>query len=84
MIGIVNDNADFLNDICNKLGQSLKDSGLCYHAEKYADLIEYPDGSKYALPVSENKKYYDVIMNSLTQEEKNKIEYLHSDWFEES
>ena len=83
MIGIVNDNADFLNDISNKLGQFLKDSGLCYHAENYADLIEYPDGSKYALTISENKQYYDPIMTTLTQEEKNMIEWIGSDWYTE-
>ena len=57
---------------------------LVYNAIKYANLIEYPDGSKYALIISENKKYYDVIMSTLTQEEKNLIQWIGSDWFPDS
>jgi hypothetical protein len=33
------------------------------------------------LVVSENKKYYDVIMSTLTQEERNLIQWIGADWF---
>jgi len=84
MIGVISSDNLMLNDICLKLGNTLEESILYYDAEKYADLIEYPDGSKYALPISENKKYYDVIMSTLTQEEKNLIQWIGSDWFPDS
>lgn len=83
MIGIVSTDDVMLNDVCIKLCEALEDSILVYDAEKYADLIEYPDGSKYALPISENKQYYDVIMLTLTQEERNMIQWIGSDWYPE-
>jgi hypothetical protein len=84
MIGLVDTGSQLLNDICIKLCNALEDSILVYNAVKYANLIEYPNGSKYALIISENKKYYDVIMSTLTQEEKNLIQWIGSDWFPDS
>ncbi len=81
MIGIVNQDDNFLNEICDKLGKTLKDSGLCYHATKYADLLKHPDGSKFALVISETKNYYNAIMTTLTQKERNLIQWIGSDWF---
>ncbi len=83
MIGIVSTDEGMLNDICIKLCNTLEASGLVFNADKYAELLTYPDGSKYALPVSENKKYYDFIMNTLTQEERNMIQWIGSDWYPE-
>jgi hypothetical protein len=54
---------------------------LVYNAKMYADLLTYPDGLKYCLVISENKKYYDVIMLTLTQEERNLIQWIGADWF---
>jgi hypothetical protein len=83
MIAIVSTDKDMLNDICMKLCNALESSDLVFNADKYAELLVYPDGSKYALPISENKKYYDVIMTTLTQEERNMIQWIGSDWFPE-
>jgi len=83
MIGIINIDESTLNDICIRLDNALKNSALIYNAEKYADLIEYPDGSKYALPISENQKYYDIIILTLTQSEIDKIETIGADWYPE-
>ena len=83
MIGIVSTDEGMLNDICSKICNALEDSILVYNAEKYADLIEYPDGSKYALTISENQKYYDIIMLTLTQSEIDKIETIGADWYPE-
>ena len=82
MIGIVNKDDIFLNEICDKLGETLKDSGLCYHATKYAELLKHPKESKFALVISETKKYYNLIMSTLTQKERNLIQWIGSDWFD--
>lgn len=81
MIGIVNQDDNFLNEICDKLGETLQNSGLCYHASKYAELLKYPDGSKFALVIAETKRYYNIIMSTLTQDEKNLIQWIGADWF---
>lgn len=82
MIGIVNQDDNFLNEICDKLGETLQDSGLCYHATKYAELLKHPDGSKFALIIATTKNYYNLIMSTLTQNEKNLIQWIGSDWFD--
>ena len=82
MIGIVNKDDIFLNEICDKLGETLKDSGLCYHATKYAELLKHPKESKFALIIAETKKYYNLIMSTLTQKERNLIQWIGSDWFD--
>ena len=82
MIGIVNQDDNFLNEICDKLGETLKDSGLCYHATKYAELLKHPKESKFALIIAETKKYYNLIMSTLTQKERNLIQWIGSDWFD--
>ena len=82
MIGIVNKDDIFLNEICDKLGETLKDSGLCYHATKYAELLKHPKESKFALIIAETKKYYNLIMSTLTQKERNLIQWIGADWFD--
>ena len=81
MIGLVSSDNGMLSDVCGKICNALDESDLVYNAKMYADLMTYTDGSKYCLVISENKKYYDVIMLTLTQEERNLIQWIGADWF---
>ncbi len=83
MIGIIDNNTDVLNDISSHLNEVLKNYDVLYNATSYGEPIPHPDGTKYALIIKETNPYNQIIINNLTPEEKNKIEYLHSDWFQE-
>ena len=82
MIGIVNKSEDFLNVICSNLGETLKASGLCYHATKYAELLKHPKETKFTLIISQKENYYNLIMESLTQTDRDTIEWIGTDWFD--
>jgi hypothetical protein len=83
MIAIVDNNTGVLNDISSRLNEVLKNYDVLYDATSYGEPMPHPDGTKYALIIKETNPYNQIIINNLTPEEKNKIEYLHSDWFQE-
>ena len=84
MIGIIDNNIDVLNDISSRLNEVLTAYDVLYNATSYGEPMPYPDGTKHALIIKDTSPYNQIIMNNLTEAEKNKIEYLHSDWFQES
>lgn len=83
MIALVNTDEQLLNDISIKLHIALNSKqGLRYVALDYGVAFQHPEQELYALRIIEEAKYYDVIIDNLTNEELNMMQELTPDWFE--
>ena len=83
MIALVSTNEQQLNDISIRLHIALNSKqGLRYVALDYGVAFQHPDQDLYALRIIEEAKYYDVIIDNLTNEELNMMQELSPDWFE--
>ena len=83
MIALVNTNENILIDISVRLHNALNSSSVKYTAEQYGEAIKHPDVENYALKVIQKDDYNDIIMNELTNEEKEMLQIIGEDWFED-
>jgi len=83
MNGIVNTNKDFLSELSSRLHLTLNSEKIKYVAQIYAKILQHPEELKFALLISENKIYNNIIMQTLTEDEKEMIQTIGSDWFPE-
>ena len=83
MQGIVNESIDIIKDINSRLHLALNTAKIKYVAQTYGIPIKHPGEELYALILTNNPLYLDIIMITLTEEEKAMIQELGSDWFPE-
>ena len=83
MNGIVNTNKNFLSELSSKLHLTLNSAKIKYVAQIYAKFMQHPDELKFALVISEHNIYKKIIMDTLTNDEKEMIQPIGSDWFPE-
>lgn len=83
MEGIVNISIDFLQVLNAKLHLTLNSAKIKYVAQTYAIPMKHPEEELYALVLTKNPLYLDIIMNTLNDDEKAMIQELSPDWFPE-
>lgn len=83
MIALVNTDENILINISTRLHNTLNSSSVEYTAEQYGEPIKHPDVENYALKVIQKNDYNDIIMNELTNEEKEMLQIIGEDWFED-
>ena len=81
MDAIVNTNKSFLSELASKLHLTLNTKKIEYVAQIYGKILQHPNELKYALIISEHDCYKKIILETLTDEEKEMIEQIGSDWF---
>lgn len=79
--GIVNTSIDFLQSLNNKLHLTLNSAKIKYVAQTYAIPMKHPGEELYALLLTKKDLYLNIIMDTLTDDEKAMIQELGSDWF---
>lgn len=84
MIGLVSTNKAELIEISASIHTALRSvEGLKYVASKYGDPFEHPTESKYALRIIEEQPYYQYITDTLSVEQRENLELLPQDWFDQ-
>lgn len=81
MEAVVSDDINELNAISSRLHIALNNGPVRYIAMYYGIPFQHPNEQIFALVIAERMDYRDIIMETLTQEEKDKIETLTDDWF---
>ena len=81
MTGIVNTSIDFLQVLNDKLHLTLNSAKIKYVAQTYAIPMKHPGEELYALLLTKKTLYLNIIMDTLTDDEKAMIQELGSDWF---
>jgi hypothetical protein len=75
MIGIISTEENVIIDINNRLHEALTNAPVKYVAQKYADILQKDD--EFAIRIVEKPlDWNEVIMQTLTQEEKENIQLL--------
>ena len=75
MIGIISTDENVIIDINNRLHEALTNAPVKYIAEKYADILQKDD--EFAIRIVQKpENWNEVIMQTLTQEEKDSIQPL--------
>ena len=84
MIGLVSTLESELQEVSANIHITLSNTqGIKYVAENYGDPFQHPAEDKYALKIVQDEPYYEFILNCLTEEQKENLEVLSQDWFDQ-
>ncbi len=81
IIGVISPSEPELNDIAERIHAALSAAPVRYVAQRYTELINKPNTDLYAVEILQKPDYYPVIMDTLTEQEKNQIAELTPEWF---
>ncbi len=81
MIGLVNADNQLLEDICIRIHVALEQSSAKYVADRYSILLYNSEDNLYALRIVQMPaEWNDVIMGTLTEQEKEMMQDISNDY----
>ena len=81
MIGIINEQAQILEDISTKIHLALLSSTANYTAENYSIPQKHHEQNLFMIRILEKEEYYSLIIGALTKQERAQIVEIPPDWF---